>query len=64
MTKKLVIYQKRFNLIIKQCYLIDWSVEKNTESRNPKIVKANNGKMMLLSKWAVCGNKKLSFIKE
>ena len=31
---------------------------KNTESKNPKIVKSKNGKIMLLSKFAVCDSKK------
>ena len=37
---------------------------KNTESKNPKVVKAKNGKIMLLSKCAVCDSKKSKFIKE
>ena len=31
---------------------------KNTESKNPKAVKTENGRIMLLSKCAVCNNKK------
>ena len=37
---------------------------KNTKSKNPKIVRAKNGRIMLLSKWAVCNSKILKFIKE
>ena len=37
---------------------------KNTESRNPKVVKIKNGRIMLLSKCAVFDSKKLKFIKE
>ena len=37
---------------------------KNIESKNPKIVKTKNGRVMLLSKCAVCNSKKLKFIKE
>ena len=37
---------------------------KNTESKNPKVVKTRNGIIMLLSKCAVCHSKKLKFIKE
>ena len=37
---------------------------KNTESKNPKVVKTKNGRIMLLSKCAVCDSKKLKFIKE
>ena len=37
---------------------------KNTKSKNPKVVKTKNGRIMLLSKCAVCDSKKLKFIKE
>ena len=37
--------------------------KKNTESINPKVSKTN-GKMMILSKCAICGSKKSKFIKE
>ena len=37
---------------------------KNIESINPKISKTTNGKMMILSKCAICGSKKSKFIKE
>ena len=36
----------------------------NTESKNLKILKTKNEIIMLLSKCAVCGSKKLKFIKE
>ena len=32
--------------------------KKNTESKNPKVLKTNNSKIMLLSKCAICGSKK------
>ena len=35
---------------------------KNTESKNPKVARTKNGKMVLLSKCAVCDTKK--FIKQ
>ena len=38
--------------------------KKNTESINPRVSKTTNGKTMMLSKCAICGNKKLKFIKE
>ena len=38
--------------------------KKNTESINPKVLKTTNGKTMILSKCAICGNKKSKFIKE
>ena len=31
---------------------------------NPKVVKIKSGKIMLLSKWAMCDTKKSKFIKE
>ena len=37
---------------------------KNTESKNPKVVKAKNGRIMLLSKCEVCDSKKSKFAKE
>ena len=37
---------------------------KNTESENPKVVRTENGGLMLLSKCAVCNSKKSKFIKE
>ena len=36
---------------------------KNSESKNPKLVKTKNGRIMPLSKCAVCDSKKLEFIK-
>ena len=37
---------------------------KNTQSKNPRIVKTKNRKIMLLSKCAVCNTKKSTFVKE
>ena len=37
---------------------------KDTESKNSKVVKTKNGRIMLLSKCAVCNSKKSKFIKE
>ena len=37
---------------------------KNTESKNPQVVKAKNGRIMPLSKCTVCDRKKSKFIKE
>ena len=37
---------------------------KNTESKNAKIARSNNGKIMLLSKCAVCDSKKSKSIKK
>ena len=38
--------------------------KKNTENINPRGSKTNNGKIMLLSKFAACGSKKSRFIKK
>ena len=38
--------------------------KKNTESKNPKVVKTKNQRIMLSSKCAVCDSKKSKFIKE
>ena len=37
---------------------------KNTESKNLKVARPKNGRIMLLTKFAVYDNKKLKFIKE
>ena len=37
---------------------------KSTESKNPQVVKTKNGKIMLLTKCAMCDSKKTKFIKE
>ena len=36
---------------------------KNTESKNPKILRTNNGRKMLLSKCLVCDSKESKFLK-
>ena len=37
---------------------------KNTESKNPNVVRAKNGRVILLPKCTVCDRKKSKFIKE
>ena len=37
---------------------------KNTESKNTEAVRTKNGKIMLLSKCAVCNSKKGNFLKK
>ena len=37
---------------------------KNTEIKNPKVAKPKNGRIILLSKCAVCNSKKSKFIKQ
>ena len=36
---------------------------KNTENINPKVSNTSNAKIMILSKFPICGSKKLRFIK-
>ena len=38
--------------------------KKNTENIHPKVSKTVTGKTMVLSRCAICGNKKSKFIKE
>ena len=38
--------------------------KKNTESKNPKIARTKNRRIMLLSKCLVCDSKKSKFIKQ
>ena len=38
--------------------------KRNTENKDAKMVKTKNGRLALSSKCAVCGSKKLRFIKE
>ena len=40
------------------------SCKKDTENINPKIVRTKNNRLMMLSKCAICHNKKSRFIKE
>ena len=50
---------KDFSLLIKQCYhIILWSVEINAESKNSKVARTKNRRIMVLSKCAVCDNKR------
>ena len=37
---------------------------KNTASKNPEVAKTKNGRIILLSKCAVCDSKKSKFMKE
>ena len=40
------------------------SCKKNTTNIDPKIVKTKNNRLMMLSKCAICKNKKSKFFKE
>ena len=37
---------------------------KSAENKNPKVVRTRNGRIMLLSKFAVCDSKKSKFVKQ
>ena len=37
---------------------------KNTQSITPRVLKTRNGKTMILSKCAICGSRKLKFVKK
>ena len=41
-----------------------WKSRKNTESKNPKVVRTKTGRIILLSRFAVCNSKKWKFLKE
>ena len=40
---------------MKSCCL---KCRKDTENINPKLSKTSNGRIMLLTKWTICGSKK------
>ena len=50
-------------LHIKQCYLISLKCRKNTESKNAKVVRTKNGRIMHLLKCLVRNSKTSKFIK-
>ena len=37
---------------------------KNTESKNPRVVRTKSGGIIILSKYSVCNNKELVFIEK
>ena len=39
-------------------------MQKNTDNINSKVVKTKNGRLILMSKCSICGNKKSKFMKE
>ena len=57
--KDLIEFIEDYSLFVKQCYRIVWSIE----SKNLKVARRKNGRLMLLSKCAVCNSKKSNFIK-
>ena len=38
--------------------------KKNTENKDPKVIKRKNGRLLLLSKCSVCGNQEARFTKQ
>ena len=55
---------KNFNLLKKAMSSYCLKCRKNAESENPKFLKTENGRTMLLLKYEVCDIKKLRFIKK
>ena len=55
-------YLKKKNQLKYQKSLV--KCRKNRESKNPKIAREKNGRIMILSKRAVCDSKKSKFIKQ
>ena len=63
--KKLKILIINKNLTVYKTILSYYlKCRKNTESKNPEVVKTINGRIMFLSKCAVCDSKKSKIIKE
>ena len=54
--------KQKLKIYVKHIYmLLHWlKCRKNTESKNTRVVKMQNGRIMLLSKCAVCETKNLS----
>ena len=61
--KSLSVY-RRFKSMYKTMLSYCLKCRKNTESKNQNVIKAINGRIMLLSKCAVCDSEKSQFIKE
>ena len=53
----------KFRLYIKTMLSYCLKCRKNTESKNPKVVRNKNRRIMLLSKYAVCKVKNQNFLK-
>ena len=60
---KIPVINKNLNYIENNVILL-FEVQKNTESKNPKVVRTKNGGIVLLSKCSVCNSKKLKFLTE
>ena len=55
---KLLVKVKKYKTMPSYCL----QCRKNTENINPRVLKTNNGKTMILSKWAICGSEKSGHI--
>ena len=64
--KNFMIWKKKsiIKVIYKTMLSYCLKCKNNTESKNPKVEKTKNGRIMLLSKFTVCNSKKSKFIKE
>ena len=64
--KSLKTYQvyRRFESVYNAMLSYCLNGTKNTESKNPKVARTKNGRIMFLSKCAVCDSKKSKFIKQ
>ena len=59
-TMKLLINKSKCKTKSSHCL----KCRKNAEKTNPRVSKTNNGKTMIFWKCAICGSKKLRFIKK
>ena len=50
--------------MLSYCLKCKKNKKKNTESIDPKVSPTSNGRTMILSKCAICGNKKSKFMKK
>ena len=55
------LFTRKFNVIIKQCCLYVWGVEKNNKSKKPKILKIKSRRIMVSSRSVFCSCKKSRF---
>ena len=62
--KDLIKLIEDFSLFIKSMVSYFLNCRKNTTSKNPKVVKIKDGRIMILSKCAVWDTEKLKFIKD
>ena len=61
--KSKILINKTLNHIQNNAILFSLKCRKNTENKNPEVVRTKNERIMLLSNWVVCNSKKSKFIK-